>query len=208
MSSLSSQYGFTRRKRLTQQLIVFRLRREQFALPIQFAYKVIPMVQTYGICQERGVSLARYQNHDILVIDVQRRIFIDSVESTHSFQLLSSNHSVSNASSSTLSNSAQPHLLLTQTSQGELFGIPLEMPPSLQRFPNTAFTPVPDHFLSQGSIRCISALVIPSKNESPIFLLNPNLLIQDPAVWMSSSMLQTPPENVPELPEKINKLLQ
>jgi hypothetical protein len=207
MSSLSPQYGFACRKPLTQQLIVFRLRHEQFALPIQFAYKVIPMVQTYGFCQERGVSLTRYQDRDILVIDVQRRIFIDSSESSRSFQLLDSKYSISNTSNPTLPDSAQPHLLLTQTSQGELFGIPLEMPPSLRRVPNTAFNPIPDHFLKQGSIRCISALVVPSKNESPIFLLNPNLLIQNPSAWMTNTP-QSPPEIELGLPEKTNKLLQ
>jgi chemotaxis signal transduction protein len=171
MSTPPSHRGNTRRNQATQQLIVFRLRQERFALPIQFAYKVIPMGQTYGVCQNEGVSLTRYQDRDVLIIDIQRRIFTNAVKQ----------HLLSGLSSSTADSQFDihlSHLLLMQTSQGELIGIPLDKPPSLQRVANSAFTPVPPAYLQQGGIRCISALVVPAKDESPIFLLNPNQLIQ------------------------------
>lgn len=178
MTPSPSRRGAARRNQATQQLIVFRIRHEWFALPIRFAYKVIPMGQTYGMCRNEGISLTRYQDRDVLVIDIQRRIFFSSPE-----QYLVSGEldSVSSSRSSSLTSFNQQHLLLMQTSHGELMGIPLEAPPSLRRVPDSAFAPVPTEYLKQGNIRCISALVVPSKDESPIFLLNPNQLIQSPA---------------------------
>ncbi|WP_416669973.1 chemotaxis protein CheW [Egbenema bharatensis] len=172
-----SYRSIIRRNHATQQLIVFPLRQERFALPIRYAYKVIPMSQTYGVCQQTGVSLTRYQNCDVLVIDIQRRIFasapiqpllpgeLNSVSHLESFQ-------------SPLISPNPTHLLLMQTPHNELMGIPLDTPPMLRRVPDSAFAPVPAAYLKQGNIRCISALVVPSKDEPPIFLLNPNQIIQ------------------------------
>jgi chemotaxis signal transduction protein len=171
-----SYRSITRRNRATQQLIVFPLRQERFALPIRYAYKVIPMSPTYGVCQTSGISLTRFQDRDVLVIDIQRRIFASSpVQPLLPDKLDSVPHLPfqSQSFSPTLK-----HLLLMQTPQNELMGIPLDTPPTLRRVPDSAFAPVPAAYLKQGSIRCVSALVIPSKDEPPIFLLNPNQLIQ------------------------------
>ena len=69
----------------------------------------------------------------------------------------------------------------------EAIGIPLNSPPSLQRVPLTAFRPLPPTYLAEGSIRCVSALIV-SKTaseieaslppEPPLFLLNLDLLLQ------------------------------
>jgi chemotaxis signal transduction protein len=193
--SLSPSYrSLIRRRPATHQLIVFPLRHERFALPIRYVYKVIPLGQTYGVCHQTGISLTRYQNCDILVIDIQRRIFPDLPESIPLLEpVITSSHpdskkqSLMDASeeSSSLSKensqivqASQRHLLLMQTSQKELIGIPLDVPPSLRRVSESAFSPIPSVYLEQSRIRCISALVALSEQETPVFLLNPGQLLQ------------------------------
>lgn len=169
----------------TQQLIVFNIRHETFALPIQFAYRVIPMGAIYGAHESGGIGLTRYNNQDVLVIDAARRIFGES--SSQPLLPATSNEpqTQSQAKSQSPSSAEQPsppenyalrHLLIIQVSPTELIGIPLDTPPNLRRVPDSAFAPIPAAYLTQSKMRCVSALVISAENESPTFLLNPNQL--------------------------------
>jgi purine-binding chemotaxis protein CheW len=53
-SPLTSRRSTTRKVEATQQLIVFRLSQERFALPIRAVQKVIPMGNIYGAPGEQG----------------------------------------------------------------------------------------------------------------------------------------------------------
>lgn len=158
----------TRRSEPTQQLIVFRILQEWFALPIRAAYKVIPIGQVYGIYRG-GVGLMRYQERDVLVIDVQQRIFAESVHPPMLEGIASSNDA----------ETTSPHyLLLIQSIQGELIGIPLDTFPCLRRVPESAFAPVPPLYLAEGRVRCVSALIT-FADEPPTFLLNLSQLVEN-----------------------------
>jgi purine-binding chemotaxis protein CheW len=157
----------------TQQLIVFRLQDEGFALPIGAVQKVIPMGKVYGAPGRAGVSLTLYQDRELIVIDVERRIFRGGA--SEDFR------------ESTLRQKALPpvderppasYLLLVQSSSGQLVGLPIEEPPSLQRVPSKAFAPLSASYISEGNLQCVSALIKQNNDEPPLFLLNPDQLVQ------------------------------
>ncbi|NJR61658.1 MAG: hypothetical protein HC769_24180 [Cyanobacteria bacterium CRU_2_1] len=80
MSSFLSRRAANRRAVVTHKMIAFRIQQEWFALPIQAAQRVIPMGQVYGISCQSEISLTRYQDKDIIVIDAERRIFGRTLE--------------------------------------------------------------------------------------------------------------------------------
>lgn len=168
----------------TQKLIVFRLRQEQFALPIQFAYRVVEMGQVYGAQSESSVGLMVYQGRELLVLDIDRLVYASppplrpQLPSTTAEQHKRTTHFLS-----------PQCLLILKTTQGNLVGLPLPSQPELQRVPESAFVPVPANYLAQGHIRCISALVVVDPTSDPLFLLNLNQLIQPPQ-RVSQSLLQ------------------
>jgi chemotaxis signal transduction protein len=165
----------TRRKGAssTQQLIVFRLRNEGFALPIMAVQKVIPMGNIYGAPGGAGVSLTQYLDQELIVIEVGRRIFREAppLEESKSIESQSSAHALDDKT-------LQRYLLIVQSSQGKLVGLPLFEPPSLHRVPSRAFAPLPEDYISYGNIRCVSALIKLNNDEPPLFLLNPDQLVQ------------------------------
>jgi len=160
-----------RQVRATQQLIVFRLENEGFALPIKAVQKVIPMGEVYGNLGGSGVGLTVYQHQELIVIDVKRRIFREA-----SSQALSEGN-LNDQSTEQLRRVPERYLLIVQDSQGKLAGLPIETPPSLQRVPKSAFSPLTSDYINEGNIRCASALIILTNDEPPLFLLNPNQLI-------------------------------
>jgi purine-binding chemotaxis protein CheW len=165
----------TRRKGAvaTQQLIVFRLLDEGFALPIRAVQKVIPMGNVYGAPGGAGVSLTLYQDQELIVIDVGHRIFRGE-NAEYSSKSTLRLPSALPLDEKTL----QRYLLIVQSSQGKLVGLPLSEPPSLQRVPESAFAPLTSDYISYGNIRCVSALIVQGSDEPPLFLLNPDQLVQ------------------------------
>ncbi|NJR61659.1 MAG: hypothetical protein HC769_24185 [Cyanobacteria bacterium CRU_2_1] len=69
-------------------------------------------------------------------------------------------------------------MLIVQNPQGELIGIPLDSAPSLRRVPRSAFAPLPPTYLTEGGVRCVSALIVLNPKEAPLFLLNLDQLLQ------------------------------
>ncbi len=179
MSRISQRLA-NRRSEPLQKLIVFRIRQEWFAVLIQFAQKVIPLGVVYGASQG-GISLTRYQDREIPVIDIDRRVFSNAV-----------NLSLMPALPNSIDASAQKpllpiaenqrHLMIVEDIQGASIGIPLDSPPMLRRVPKSAFSPVPAIYLAEGNIQCVSALITVSENEPPFFLLNLDQLLQPGAI--------------------------
>ena len=184
------------RTEATQQVIVFRLRNEGFALPIRAVQKVIPMDKVYGAPGGGGVSVTLYQDQELMVIDVGRRIFRGkpSDESLKSNLLPPSplmgegeppslHHADIGQPTSADSPSSSGYLLLVQSSRGQMVGLPIAEPPSLQRVPASAFAPLSASYLTEGNLRCVSALIKQINDRPPLFLLNPDQLVQsDPAL--------------------------
>jgi purine-binding chemotaxis protein CheW len=173
-SPTTSRRSTTRKAEATQQLIVFRLRNEGFALPIRAVQKVIPMGKIYGAPGQSGVSLTLYQEQELIVIDPGHRIFrgVPSQDSPSGNLRQSSTEQLDDTPSE------QRYLLIVQSSQGKLVGLPIEEPPSLQRVPESAFAPLTSEYISEGNIRCVSALIKQNNDGPPLFLLNPDQLVQ------------------------------
>jgi chemotaxis signal transduction protein len=104
-----------------------------------------------------GLSLTRYQNLEIPVIDAAVRVFGEE-----------------NNRPSPLEDAAtdQRHLLIVLDAQAQPMGIPLDVPPSLRRAPRSAFAPVPAAYLAAGNIRCVNALIHIAEDEPPLFMLD------------------------------------
>ena len=207
-SPLTSRRSSNRKVKPTQQLIVFRLRNEGFALPIRASLKVIPLGEVFGAPQTTGVGLTLYQEQELLVIDIGKRIFrgvvttkaLSSSEPTASLSNSEPTASLSNSEpTESLSNSeptaslsnSEPteslppsdtiegsYLLIIQNSTRKLVGLPLKEPPVLQRVPESAFAPLTSDYLAYGTIQCVSALIIQGNDQPPLFLLNPDQLVQ------------------------------
>jgi purine-binding chemotaxis protein CheW len=137
-------------------LIVFRLSLEWFALPIEQVERVIPLETVYGDPQGTGISLTRYQNQEVMVLDVGVRIFADAA----------------------LTPSLGKNFLVILAAIGQdSFGIPVESPPSLRRVEESSFTPLPDSYLWRGNIHCLSSNLVHIPDHPAVFLLDINQLL-------------------------------
>ena len=168
----------------TQHLLAFRLRQEWFALPTKSVLKVLPLGKVYGDPQSTGVSLTVYQDKELLVVDVGRRIFRETLTSEIPGDDLSlragafAQHARS-AKQSQLQRELQRFLLIVQSARGELVGLPIDSLPSLRRVPESAWAPLPQGYISEANIQCVSSLMIQAHgDEPPIFLLDPDQLVQ------------------------------
>jgi chemotaxis signal transduction protein len=159
--------------RATQQLIVFRLLHENFALPIKAVQKVIPIGNVYGAPQGAGASLTLYQERELIVIDAEHRIF-RSRKNPDSSPSASRSWSQNSPYDTTQSR----YLLVVQNSSQKLAGLPIDEPPYLLRVPSSAFAPLTSDYISEGNIRCVSALIVQNNEQPPLFLLNPDQLFQ------------------------------
>ncbi|MBF2000171.1 MAG: chemotaxis protein CheW [Synechococcales cyanobacterium M58_A2018_015] len=196
-----------RRTGATQQFIAFQLGREWFALPIQVAHRVVPLGPTYGDPAHQGISLTHYQDREILVLDIKRRIFgagsmqlpaasaPDEPGGESSGASLNAGHR-ENAENQLRSAgpplaTPSPHILIVHTRSGELVGLQLESLPTLRRAARATIAPLPPTYLNAGLIRCISALVVPPRDEPPLFLLNLDELL--PSLTPSPALPATLP---------------
>ncbi|MEQ8752600.1 MAG: chemotaxis protein CheW [Coleofasciculus sp. G1-WW12-02] len=179
-SPLSSRRSTNRKPQPTQQLIVFRLYTEGFALPIRAVQKVIPRGKIYGAPQGGAVGLTLYQDQELLVIDVDHRIFkgAEPPKLSLSSSQRDAAESARTASEKWEDDTEQRYLLIVQNRAGKIVGLPIDSPPSLQRVPESAFKPLTADYMAQGNLRCVSALVRQNPEDPPLFLLNPEQLIQ------------------------------
>ena len=137
-----------------QQLITFLLGKEQFSIPIDFVDKVTTLDKVYGDPQQKGVSLTNYQGRELIVIDVAQRIF-----------------GVTDIGNNQPNNEVR-FLLILKNRDNDILGLPIDSHPSIIRVPKSAFIPLPDIYLTQGNIHCISSTIIKVENQSPYFVLD------------------------------------
>lgn len=164
-SSLRSRRSSSRQAAPTQQILVFRLRQDWFALPIQVVHKVIPLDALYGSTPNSASGLVLYNHQEIPVIDVEQRIYGVS-------------HRLTAGAGEP---NSRRYLLIVQNMQGEFVGLPIDEQPALERVPESAFSPLSSTYLTEGTIRCVSALVVSNQAHPPLFLINLNLLMQSQA---------------------------
>ncbi len=173
-SPLTSRRSAARKAEPTQQLIVFHLRNEGFALPIRAVQKVIPMGSVYGSAQGTGVGLTLYQDQELLVINIEHRIFKTPLALDAGSPSVSPPSDILPLSE----NAVGRYLMLMQSSSRKLVGVPLSNPPILQRIPESAFAPLTSDYIAYGHIRCVSAMIKQGPDKPPLFLLNPDQLVQ------------------------------
>ncbi len=142
----------------TVSVITFPLGEYWFALPTVAVQKVIQLGKIYGDPRHSGVSLTSYQNQEILVIDVQYRIFARSPRRT------------------LLETAPDRFLLIVPRSDGEPVGLPIDSPPAIRRVPESAFLPLPPSYHETGNIACLADSIIEIPDTNPIFLLDPEKL--------------------------------
>ena len=206
MPSPLSRRLANRRAEATQKLVVFSIHQTGFALPIQAIEKVIPLNQLYGALDGQGLRFTHYQDRQILVVDAQERIFgiqqrevrliSPQASSLQASSLQASSLQASSLQASSLqaaddSPSSQiflpdnlnfrvnspAYLLIVQDNARDFIGIPLYSQPSLRRVPLSDLKPLPSAYLTDGNIRCVSALVV-IQGEPPLFLLNLDQLLK------------------------------
>jgi chemotaxis signal transduction protein len=170
--ALRPQRPKTGQSEVTQQLIVFPLGQERFALPIQAVYRVIMIDNLYG-GGAGHTSLTLYQDQELPVIDIKHRIFSANIPYPLSPET-KTNSAIQLASQSLLN---RP-LLIVQNLQNELVGLAIDAQPFLRRVSESAFMPLSSTYLQAGNIKCVSNVVTLAPGEAPVFLLNLHQLLQ------------------------------
>ena len=170
-SPLRSRRLAARQSEVTQQLIAFRLRREWFALPIDTVVKVVPLDKIYGDPNDTGISLTNYNGKELLVVDVGHRIFSEPPGSD--LPLLEIPEITENEYDLT----EQRYLVVIHNASGDLVGLPIDSQPAVLRVSESAFTTLPEVFLREGNIKCISSMMIQLSDRPPLFLLDRDRLM-------------------------------
>jgi purine-binding chemotaxis protein CheW len=152
LSSFRAKRFANRKIEVTHSLIAFRLRREWFAIPIEKVQKVTVLEIVYSNPQRPEISLTRYQNREIVVIDVDKHIFGETEPS--------------------LVLQKPAYLAIIENNRGELRGLPLDSSPSIRRVPQSAFVPVSDAYLKTSKIRCLSSNIVQLGDHPSLFLLD------------------------------------
>jgi purine-binding chemotaxis protein CheW len=183
--SLTVRRAGKRQPQAFHQILVFAMRHEQFALPIQAVQKVILLGEVYGAA-EAGVRLTLYQNREVPVIDLEHRVF-ETPPVTRA--ALPPAHARVNPPQ------LDPRYLLIVQHQGEPIGLPVESRPALRRVPVSAFAPLSPLYRAEGNLRCVTALIVPAPEHPPIFLLDlPQLFLPQPR----STLRGAEPPSLPE----------
>lgn len=155
----------------SEQLITFCLQSEWFALPINTIEKVIILPSIHGDPNNTGISITNYEGRELLVLDVSLRLFGKSTTSVRQENNLKT-HSFKN----------QRYLIIVKTKTEELVGIPINSSPVIRRVPKSAFIPLPDIYLKQGNIQCLSSTMLQLADEAPIFIIEAEQLLRPEAI--------------------------
>jgi purine-binding chemotaxis protein CheW len=167
-SRLKVKRSVNRRTEATQQLLIFRLQQDWFALSVYEVQKVVQIENLYGTTPGSAAGLALYQNQEISVIDIEQRIY---GRANHALR------EAHRAQSQTFA-ARRRYLAIVLNPQGELIGLPLNSPPVLRRVPESAFAALPAAYVNEKTLRCVGAIAIPNSENPPIFVLDLKQLLQ------------------------------
>lgn len=169
-STLRSRRMANKKARAVQQMIGFRLDREWFALPILAIHRVVPLGKIYGDPQNTGISLTTYEEEELLVIDVAKQIFNNT-------KSIAYNEETTNFATENIFDLEQQRYLLILENESSLLGLPIDSPPTMHRVEYNAFKPLPEAYLKQGNIKCVSSQIIELPDLPPLFILDRQKLI-------------------------------
>ncbi|MBX2862712.1 MAG: chemotaxis protein CheW [Leptolyngbyaceae cyanobacterium MAG.088] len=174
-SSLKSRRLRTYKREITQQVIVFQLQDEWFALPIFSVKKVVPKSETQGNYHNSGAGLTVYEGKELLVLDISQQVFGNLNRSTGT--LPSIKPKLDQFEQSQESSSADKYLLIIRDRKGELVGLPIPSSPTVRRLAQSEIVPLPSNYAARVNIQCVSGLIVQSDNQPILFLLNPEQLL-------------------------------
>ena len=170
--ALRTQRLKNRQSEATEQVIAFQLRDEWFALPIFAVQRVIPLGEVYGDPNQSGISLTRYQDQEILVLDVAHLIFSE--------QRVAQDKGVPKVIMPSLSHdveTSQRFLAILKLESEDLLGLPIDSPPEVRRIAQSTMSEIPSTYLERGKIRCVSRMMVETDNHPPIFMLESTQLL-------------------------------
>ncbi|ACK71200.1 conserved hypothetical protein [Gloeothece citriformis PCC 7424] len=164
-SHLASRRKASFKAEVTYPVITFRLRDCWFALPVISVQKVVFLDKIYGDPKKTGVGLTRYQEQEILVMDVGNKIFGEPPQTQEDIEKINQEQ--------------QRYLAILSHPVGIFVGLPMDSPPIIQRVPESGFTSIPDVYLATGNLQCISSTMIKMADLPPTFLLDSELFYQN-----------------------------
>jgi hypothetical protein len=162
-SPLRSRRLAAQQKEATQRLITFKLGTENFALPLDRVLKVTTLDRIYGDPQRIGRKFTTYQGQEVVLVDVEHQIFGKPPQTFLPIDLDDrSNLDPNNADPIKYLVILQPASIenVTPTApkiaqEQQLVGLTIDLPPSIQSMPLSAFLPLPDRY---NHLHCVSAV--------------------------------------------------
>ncbi len=140
------------------------------ALPIGSVYKVLKQTAIYG-SGLYGVGLAHLDDRELTVVDLHRQIL-------HTHAPIQGGY-----------------IIVAQTPQGDLYGIPIEKVPSLLDIPAATLRPLPESYRCADTLNIASHVaVVPQETGEPLTLFFPEVERLRPAAAAESSLMPLPHE--------------
>ena len=168
LSPLKSRRLRAHKGETTKQVIVFKIQREWFALPIFSVKKVVPKNDTQGNYQNSGAGLTVYEGKELLVLDIAYQVFGNIPKQPPSS---------SDPAEPVEQSSTDGYLLIIRSRKGDLVGLPVESSPTVRQFGESEIVPLPSNYAARVNIQCVAGLIVQPDNEPILFLLNPDQLL-------------------------------
>ena len=166
----------THRGKTTQQVIVFQMQRDWFALPIFAVKKVVPKSEIQGNYYSSGAGLTIYEGRELLILDIHYQVFGNRRNQTSSSDLLADAPALESAESLD-SLSTEGYLLIVRNRQEELVGLPVISSPTVRRVAQSDIVPLPPNYAARVNIQFVSGLIVQTDGHPILFLLNPDQLL-------------------------------
>jgi len=140
-------------------ILVFRMGDVKLALPLDTVSKILNKTPVYGMGLN-GVGVAHVGDHEVTVVDLHQQLF----------------------RSSTINESSQAvYLIISQSRQGELYGIPVTAVPVLMEVPSSSIRVLPKSYRRADILRSATHVCHIPQEEAPltIFMVDVDLLVPD-----------------------------
>ena len=129
-------------------VLVFRIGSLNLGLRIESIYKVLNATQIYS-SGLNWVGVVHMGDREVTVLDIHRRLF---------------------KTSRTNENVQPGYRVVIQNSQGELYGIPVEVVPALMDVPLSTVRVLPESFRHADTLGIASHVAVISQSETPLTL--------------------------------------
>ncbi|MGF1525127.1 MAG: hypothetical protein ACFBSF_22605 [Leptolyngbyaceae cyanobacterium] len=186
LSPLKSRRLRSHKGEATQQVIVFQIQQDWFALPIFAVKKVVPRNETQGDYHGTGAGLTVYEGKELLVLDIQQQIFGNQRDrslapnSTAAAETPTTSPALSTAQQATSADaeakSAAKYLLIIRDRQGDIIGLPTQSAPTVRRVAQSAMVALPSSYAAKINVQCVTGLIVQSDDQPLLFFLNPDQL--------------------------------